>query len=163
MTFFNEFISGAFAGVTQVLVGHPFDTLKVIIQNNSNIKQFSIKNLYRGVKYPLPQSIICNSIVFSINDNLKYKFSNRLYSGFISGLCVTPIIFYLDIGKTKEQLRLPYKSIDLFRNFHVERSFFELSYRNSDCASFNLRIRDISVTSTTYFITSSFSFISKID
>ena len=42
MTFFNEFISGAFAGVTQVLVGHPFDTLKVIIQNNSNIKQFSI-------------------------------------------------------------------------------------------------------------------------
>ena len=115
MTFFNEFISGAFAGVTQVLVGHPFDTLKVIIQNNSNIKQFSIKNLYRGVKYPLPQSIICNSIVFSINDNLKYKFSNRLYSGFISGLCVTPIIFYLDIGKTKEQLRLPYKSIDLFR------------------------------------------------
>ncbi len=115
MTFINEFISGAFAGIVQVLVGHPFDTMKVIVQNNSNINQFSIKNLYRGVQYPLPQSIICNSIVFSTSDFFDQYLNNKLCSGFISGMLVTPIIFYLDIGKTKEQLKIPYRCGDFLK------------------------------------------------
>lgn len=115
MTFINEFISGGLAGVVQVLIGHPFDTMKVITQNNSYIKRLSLVNLYRGFQYPLPQSIICNSIVFSTSDFFNEYLNDRLYSGFVSGVFVTPIIFYLDIGKTKEQLGLPYKYVDFFK------------------------------------------------
>ena len=34
----NEFISGFFAGTAQTIVGHPLDTLKVLIQNK-NLKK----------------------------------------------------------------------------------------------------------------------------
>ena len=48
-----EFIAGACNGVSQAIVGHPLDTIKVLQQNNSNWKKLKMIEFMRGVKYPL--------------------------------------------------------------------------------------------------------------
>ena len=38
-----EYISGAISGVAQTMIGHPFDTYKVMMQNNS----FTFNNMLK--------------------------------------------------------------------------------------------------------------------
>ena len=49
----NEFIAGAVSGFGQTLVGHPFDTVKVRLQNNVSLTKLKPQHYYRGVGYPL--------------------------------------------------------------------------------------------------------------
>ena len=35
----NDFYNGVFVGGVQTIVGHPFDTIKVLIQNKKKLKQ----------------------------------------------------------------------------------------------------------------------------
>lgn len=109
----NEFIAGAFTGFTQIAVGYPFDTLKVLLQNKQSIhySNFKIQHLYRGVKYPLFSNTIINSLLFNSYHNSKSyirhdnKYVNNYFcAGFLSGLFVSPIIFITDIGKTTRQI-----------------------------------------------------------
>ena len=48
----NEFQAGAFSGLAQNIVGHPFDTAKVFIQNNKCLKSLKPLQSYRGFIYP---------------------------------------------------------------------------------------------------------------
>jgi hypothetical protein len=38
----SKFIAGACNGVSQTIVGHPLDTIKILQQNNSNWKKFNL-------------------------------------------------------------------------------------------------------------------------
>jgi len=73
-------VGGAVAGMSQVLVGHPFDTLKVRLQTLDHsshpsairvlktiIKQEGFLALYKGVSSPLLGIGFCNSVVFAAN------------------------------------------------------------------------------------------------
>jgi solute carrier family 25 (mitochondrial carnitine/acylcarnitine transporter), member 20/29 len=84
ITFLYDFIAGGVAGSASVIVGHPFDTIKVRLQtavttsNNSiiqTIREFGgISSLFRGMTAPLGAAAIINAIVFG-----SYGFSSRLY------------------------------------------------------------------------------------
>ena len=47
-----EYIIGNFVGLTQTLIGYPFDTIKTNIQNGNNLKLLNYRNIYNGIKYP---------------------------------------------------------------------------------------------------------------
>lgn len=130
--YINEIISGGLGGLTQVILGHPFDTIKVHIQNKVPITNLNLIKLYKGWQYPLPQSIICNSIVFTCNNYLKQYTDNILLCGFISGIVATPPIYFFDIGKTKEQLNFKYT----FTDFYKTKGFTSTLIRESCAFSF---------------------------
>ena len=95
-------IAGILAGVSQVLVGHPFDTLKVRIQN----KKLHFNQLYSGWKSPMVSSIVVNGILFPIYENYRQHYS-AFTSGAISGAFVTPIVFLFDTYKIQMQMSQP--------------------------------------------------------
>ena len=107
----TDIISASLAGLSQVIVGHPFDTMKVLVQNKKSIFNLKLRDYYRGAKYPLFSSILFNSIVFSVHERtLKYTESSFL-SGVLGGIVVSPILFAFDTGKikTQTQVKLEYK------------------------------------------------------
>ena len=57
-----QLFGGCVAGICQTIVGHPFDTAKVLIQNKMNWKNLSPKEYFRGWKYPLFSGIGYNII-----------------------------------------------------------------------------------------------------
>lgn len=80
--FLTEFLAGTVGGCCEVLVGHPFDTVKVRIQTQSSTKPIytgavdcfkktlekeKINGLYRGVTPPLITVGFCSAIIFSSN------------------------------------------------------------------------------------------------
>ena len=92
-----DYIASLCAGLSQTIVGQPFDTLKVLIQNKENIlKNVSLKKFYRGYKFTLTYSLSSTSIIFPLyNRTIEYT-KSALISGFISGNAVAPINFILD-------------------------------------------------------------------
>ena len=44
----DEFLPGALSGLSQNIVGHPFDTAKVYIQNNKPLHTLKPLQYYRG-------------------------------------------------------------------------------------------------------------------
>lgn len=67
-----EFIAGCNGGLFGVLVGHPFDTIKVKLQltgqsANVTFRNENLRSLYRGVSSPLLFLTSINAIVFGKN------------------------------------------------------------------------------------------------
>ena len=54
-------------GINQGLIGIPFDTVKVWMQNNKQVLRRPITHYYRGFLPELTNAIITNSIVFPIH------------------------------------------------------------------------------------------------
>ncbi|KAL0076048.1 mitochondrial carrier domain-containing protein [Phycomyces blakesleeanus] len=81
----QDLIAGTAGGWAQVVVGHPFDTLKVRLQTQpsppiyknamdcfrSLVKQEGPKGLYRGVASPLAGIGFCNAVVFMCNGEFR--------------------------------------------------------------------------------------------
>lgn len=71
----KDLLSGSIAGGCQVLIGYPFDTIKVRMQSGkysgaleclrSTLKEGGPRVLYSGVAYPFIGSVAFNSFVFS--------------------------------------------------------------------------------------------------
>lgn len=123
----SDFLCGALSGISQTLIGHPFDTYKILVQNNSkNI--FSV-NPFRGIAYPFCSSIINCSLTFGINDTLKKENVNPVISGFISGGAIFPIVYTSDNYKINEQLKNDKKITltSLLNNKGKTASFFRES------------------------------------
>jgi len=102
----KEYIFGGISGVCQTIIGFPFDTYKVRIQNN----QFKIRDIFRinpynGVKYPLISSVITCSMTFGTNTTLQGKYHcHPIISGAVSGILISPVIFYFDFKKINRQM-----------------------------------------------------------
>ncbi|KAJ1656577.1 hypothetical protein IWQ61_003871 [Dispira simplex] len=77
----RDLMAGTVGGWAQVVVGHPFDTVKVRLQTQSDparfrngihctqltLKEEGARGLYKGVTSPLAGIGICNAVVFSAN------------------------------------------------------------------------------------------------
>ncbi|KAJ2080614.1 hypothetical protein H4R24_002935 [Coemansia sp. RSA 988] len=77
----GDFIAGTMGGWAQVVVGHPFDTIKVRMQTQpsppiykssmdclrATIKGEGASGLYKGVTSPLAGIGFCNAVVFAAN------------------------------------------------------------------------------------------------
>ena len=59
----TDIIPAFCVGLTQVSVGHPFDTVKVLMQNNKKWLGLSLKQYYKGWKFPLISATFFNCTV----------------------------------------------------------------------------------------------------
>jgi len=119
-------LSSFFSGIIQVIIGHPFDTIKTINQNNNFLnKNIKLKNFYRGIKYPIIQTPLINVSNFYYNDYFIKKYNMNLFnssilSGFISSIIITP----LDYCKINNQQNLK-KNINFikilcsYKHYHI--------------------------------------------
>ena len=103
----SDFIAGICVGVAQVSIGHPFDTTKILMQNNRKWFGLPLRNYYRGWRFPLCSAVILNSITFPTVERTKPYTQNSFLSGCIAGIAITPIVFCFDIGKIKQQTKQP--------------------------------------------------------
>ena len=101
---FKYFFAGSVSGFIQTIIGHPFDTIKVL-QQNSKSKVYDLKNLYRGVNMPLYQTPIICGVSFFLNDTLDNCFNNHFYSGFCSGFVTSFIICPFEYYKIHSQIK----------------------------------------------------------
>lgn len=116
----SDLVAGLCAGMAQVSVGHPFDTIKVLIQNNKRWYGLPLKSYYRGWKFPMTSASIFNCTVFPMYERtIKYT-NNSFLSGALSGLVVTPAVFCFDIGKIRQQTQQKLK----LSHFYKSRGFF---------------------------------------
>lgn len=103
---------GVMSGISQTLVGHPFDTWKTRKQIGQS-NQYFHKIAYRGVLSPLLFNGMYQSIIFSGTNHLQKNilhswWSSGLIVGFFGGFCCVPIESY----KIKKQCKeLSIKSI----------------------------------------------------
>ena len=119
----NDFYAGCLVGIGQTLIGHPFDTLKVLYQNKSKINKLNIKTFYRGWKYPLVSGCIFNSTVFPVYERTYKKTKNSFMSGAISGIIVSPFGYVFDIGKIKKQVSSPLHIRDFYKTKGLKMTF----------------------------------------
>ena len=103
----TDFISAFCVGIAQTSIGHPFDTAKVLIQNNKSLKQLSFKHYYKGWKFPMTTSILFNCTVFPVYERTIEYTNNRIISGALAGTAATPFIFCSEIGKIRKQTNQP--------------------------------------------------------
>ena len=123
----NEIISGFAGGIAQTIVGHPLDTIKVLIQNKYPIKNLGIRDVYRGWRYPMVMSTLFNASLFPINQEI-YNYSNNYYiSGFISGAIVSPIVDVFDVPQIKQQTNQKIRLND----FYKTKGLFSTTLRES--------------------------------
>jgi hypothetical protein len=100
----NEYIAGGTAGLTQVIIGYPLDTIKTNLQSGfKNTQSLTIKQLLKGIKYPLYSSVISN-IAFFGNYDLLYKYTNSTWiSGAITGAIGSIVLNPFEIRKVRQQ------------------------------------------------------------
>ena len=65
---------GCSAGITQVIVGHPFDTAKVLLQNQAKLERINVERLLSWRVFGITK---CNNKKF--NSNASIRFSNKIY------------------------------------------------------------------------------------
>lgn len=99
----SDIISAFGVGISETIIGHPFNTAKVLIQNNKKWYGLPLKQYYRGVRYPLMSGTFFNMMVFPIKERT-YKYTNSYFlSGIIGGLIVSPPMFFVDTFTIKRQ------------------------------------------------------------
>lgn len=99
----NDYCNGAIIGIVQTIVGHPFDTIKVNIQNK--ITNFKYNSLMNGVKYPIYSNVISNLLIFgNYGTLLRHCDNNIFYSSVITGITNSFIINHLDYIKVNKQI-----------------------------------------------------------
>jgi len=103
--------------LTEVSVGHPFDTAKVLIQNKQPWVGLPFRHYYRGWRFPLFCSSLFTCTVFPMYDYSIQYTNNFWLSGALSGIIVSPMVFVLDTFKIKKQINKPI-SLDLLRPMH---------------------------------------------
>mmetsp|Transcript_19928 Transcript_19928/g.28215 ORF Transcript_19928/g.28215 Transcript_19928/m.28215 type:complete len:383 (-) Transcript_19928:503-1651(-) len=85
VTVLHDLIAGGVAGSSSVIVGHPFDTIKVRMQMGtggsgiySTITQFGgVSSLFRGLSAPLSAAAAINAVIFS-----SYGWSSRIWDSY---------------------------------------------------------------------------------
>ena len=105
------YIAGAMNGFSQVIVGHPLDTVKVYLQTTGKFN-ISYRHLFRGITYPLMSMIPIISLQFG-TENLygqiikknedTFTLSDGFISGALTGLTCAPIISITELYRIRRQ------------------------------------------------------------
>jgi solute carrier family 25 carnitine/acylcarnitine transporter 20/29 len=102
----NEYLLGNLCGLSQTIIGYPFDTLKTNLQNSKSIKPFlqSPTLLYRGVKYPLATSMIGTTFMFGNYSYFQELTQSKLAASVITGITGAFLITPFDYLKIQRQI-----------------------------------------------------------
>lgn len=120
-----DFVAGCIGGAAGVLVGHPFDTVKVRLQVQSVdrplyrgtfhcfqsiIRQESVLGLYKGIGSPMMGLTFINAIVFGVQGNtMRYLGhdtpTNQFLAGAAAGAIQCVICCPIELAKTRMQMQ----------------------------------------------------------
>ena len=104
----KEFASSFMVGVNQGVIGIPFDTVKVWMQNNQQVFGRPFGQYYRGFGPEFTNAIITNSIAFPIHTYTLPYTNNSFISGGFAGACVSPIVYLFRSFKIFQQVGVPF-------------------------------------------------------
>jgi solute carrier family 25 carnitine/acylcarnitine transporter 20/29 len=103
-----EFIHGFNSGMSQSIIGHPFDTYKTWKQvnylNYSKTNIELIKNLYRGFSYPAFTNSIISGCAFKVYQEVKPY--NIILGGICAGIITGSMSSYFEYKKITLQLNM---------------------------------------------------------
>lgn len=114
----NEYFKGTIIGLSQTIVGHPFDTLKTLSQSNQPIS-FKSSTLFRGIQYPLCVSAFSNSLCFGTYSQFYKDNNNSLLSGFYSGIVTGLVLNPFEVFKIKRQTKQPVYINNAFNGMYL--------------------------------------------
>lgn len=120
-----DFLAGCIGGAAGVLVGHPFDTVKVRLQVQSVdrplyrgtfhcfqsiIRQESVLGLYKGIGSPMMGLTFINAIVFGVQGNTMRLLgqdtpTNQFLAGAAAGAIQCVICCPMELSKTRMQMQ----------------------------------------------------------
>jgi hypothetical protein len=126
-----EMIPPLSAGVAQMVIGHPIDTVKTLIQNKMPWNNLSMKGYYRGYQAPFLMSLGFNSIVFPSHEYFYKKTGSHALSGAVSGVIVTPVVYVSEVVKIGQQTG----SNDKYKPFRTMRGLGSLFVRETAALS----------------------------
>jgi solute carrier family 25 carnitine/acylcarnitine transporter 20/29 len=105
---YQQFINGWCAGISAVIISHPFDTYKTHIQENKVMPNYKLRTLYRGLSPPLLGVGFEKAVVFGVyessilytskwcknvwGDNVHSLVASNFLSGGLSGMCASFIV-----------------------------------------------------------------------
>ena len=102
------------AGISQSVIGHPYDTIKTLKQMNNKkknldilkdvLKNNGVRYMYRGFIPPLIGGCLQNCILFSSEDISNKYIKNSFNSGFIAGSVTAVVISPFELIKSKLQV-----------------------------------------------------------
>ena len=98
-----EYLVGYCVGISQTIIGYPFDTIKTRLQTNS-VKIGKPKSIWMGIRYPLINSTLINTITFGNRDYFIRKTDNYVLSYTLVGLINGVVQNQLDNAKVKSQV-----------------------------------------------------------
>lgn len=117
-----DFVAGCFGGLSGIVVGHPFDTVKVRLQTQATkrytgtvncfaqiIKQETVFGLYKGMLSPMAGVGLINAIIFGVQGNvlriLEPGLSSHCIAGGIAGAVQSIVCCPLELAKTRVQVQ----------------------------------------------------------
>ncbi|KAF6041523.1 SLC25A29 [Bugula neritina] len=118
-----DFAAGCLGGVANVVVGHPFDTVKVRFQQSNSthrrtlrcftsiVQQETVRGLYKGVTSPLYSLAAINAILFGVQGNMLRKMhdpnalSSHFAAGVMAGFLQCGISCPMELAKIKLQVQ----------------------------------------------------------
>jgi len=122
----KEFLAGGCSGVAQILVGHPFDTIKVRLQTDKSgttalqMVQNTVKNegflaVYKGMLTPLVGIAFVNSVLFAAygntmrlvksDPNAKPTLVQLYFVGGVAGVANAFVLSPIELVKTRLQVQ----------------------------------------------------------
>ncbi|ORZ37554.1 mitochondrial carrier domain-containing protein [Catenaria anguillulae PL171] len=125
------FVGGTISGLAQVVVGYPFDSIKVMMQTStasssssafqvlsSTLKSTGLSGLFRGVTSPMAGVGFCNAVLFTTQSKLNAAIdphstsaSKYTLTGALSGLCISILSSPMELIKVRMQSStVPYAS-----------------------------------------------------
>jgi len=112
----KETVSSFMVGINQGIIGIPFDTVKVWMQNDKQVFGRPFIQYYRGFVPEFTNAIITNSIVFPIHAYSVPYTHNSFLSGAFAGLSVSPLVYTFRSFKIFQQVSIPF-NLRTFLNY----------------------------------------------
>lgn len=120
---YQQFINGWIAGISAVIISHPFDTYKTHIQENKIMPNYKLRTLYKGLSAPLLGVGFEKAVVFGVyessithtskwcksiwGDNMYALVASNAMSGGLSGMCASFIVTPFERIKILLQTAIP--------------------------------------------------------
>lgn len=98
-----DIIVGASIGAVQVVIGHPLDTAKTLLQNGQSWSKLSARQFYRGWTWPIAASVVFNAVAFPVYHRALQEVPSPYAAGLVSGFAVAPIEYGFGAGKIRQQ------------------------------------------------------------